>query len=347
MSKKIIIDASRGGEDIGNTNDNITEKDFNLKISKYIKNKLDELNIENSLTREDDSTIDIDTRINKIKSLYGDNDDVIVLSNALKKEGSGIEIVYALRNKNTLSEYIFNELKKNDQNIIKYYQKRLPTNLSKDYNKLIRNTKNNETLIIYYGNIDNNEDLNNLTNNWQKLGNAITNAIANYLNLTYDKEETGNYYTIQSKDNLYSIAKKYNTKVEDIKKLNNLNTDKLQIGQILKMPLLEPIQITNNNYINYKVEKGDNLYSIANKYNSTTNTIKSLNNLNSNILSIGEILKIPTTINPNYTEYKVLNGDSLYSIAKKYNTTIDNLKELNNLNSNLLFIGEILKIPIK
>ena len=347
MSKKIIIDASRGGEDIGNTNDNIIEKDFNLKISKYIKNKLDELNIECSLTREDDSTMDIDNRINKIKSLYGDNDDVIVISNALKKENSGTEIVYALRNESTLSKNISNELKRIDQNVNKYYQRRLPNNLSKDYNRLIRDTKNNETLIIYYGNIDNQRDIKNITNNWQQLGNAIVNAIANYLNVSYDKEEPGNYYTVQSKDNLYSIAKKYNTTVEDIQKLNNLTTDKLQIGQILKMPLPEPIQILDNNYITYKVEKGDNLYSIANKHNSTPDSIKTLNKLTSNILSIGEILKIPKNIKKDYIEYKVLNGDSLYSIAKKYNTTINDIKTLNNLTNNLLSIGEIIKIPIK
>ena len=69
--------------------------------------------------------------------------------------------------------------------------------------------------------------------------------------------------------------------------------------------------------------------------------IKDLNNLTTNLLSIGQVLLIPTDTNLE-TTYTVQKGDSLYSIAKKYNTTVDRLKQLNNLTSNLLSIGQIL-----
>ena len=91
----------------------------------------------------------------------------------------------------------------------------------------------------------------------------------------------------------------------------------------------------------YTVKKGDSLYTIARNYNTTIDKIKNLNNLTSNNLSIGQILKIPTTTNTNNSIiYTVQKGDSLYSIAKKYNTTIDNIKKKNNLTSNLLSIGQ-------
>jgi len=100
--------------------------------------------------------------------------------------------------------------------------------------------------------------------------------------------------------------------------------------------------------VTYKVVSGDSLYSIARKYNTTVDALKKLNNITSNILNIGDILKIPSenkTENDSYITYKVVSGDSLYSIAKKYNTTVNEIKSLNNLSNNLLSIGKILKIP--
>ena len=60
-------------------------------------------------------------------------------------------------------------------------------------------------------------------------------------------------------------------------------------------------------------------------------------------MSIGQVLKIPNN-EENYITYRVKSGDSLYSIARKYNTTVDNIKKLNNLTSNLLSINQVLKI---
>ena len=350
VTKKIVIDPYRGGDDIGNTATNLIEKDFNLEVSQYIYNRLKELGIPVSITRNDDTTLDLDSRINKIKSFYGTGNDVIVISNALTSGGEGAEIVYALRNSNALAQKIANELEKTGQNVSKYYQRRLPSNTALDYNQLIRDTANNETLIIYYGNTDNTEDLNNIINNPEELGEAVVIALLDYLNLDYTPTENGKYYKVVAGDTLYSIANKFNTSVDDIKKLNNLTTNSLKIGEILKIPTAtqeEPP--STDNFITYTVVKGDSLYSIAKKYNTTVDAIKDLNNLSSNLLNIGQTLKIPTSVTSedtsNYKTYTVVSGDSLYSIAKKYNTTVDAIKDLNNLSSNLLSIGQILKIP--
>ena len=100
--------------------------------------------------------------------------------------------------------------------------------------------------------------------------------------------------------------------------------------------------ITGGSSNTYTVVKGDTLYSIARKFNTTVDMIKSLNNLTGNILSIGQVLKLPSSNNS--TTYTVARGDTLYSIAKRFNTTIDSIKNLNNLTSNILSIGQILKI---
>ena len=160
-------------------------------------------------------------------------------------------------------------------------------------------------------------------------------------------------YTVKAGDNLYNIAKKYNTTVDKIKRDNNLQSNNLTIGKILLIEdtsdqsiieecFGEEYEAPSSN-ITYTVQKGDSLYSIANKYNTTVNEIKSLNNLTSNNLSIGQQLKIPTNASGNIT-YTVQKEDNLYSIAKKYNTTVNEIKRKNNLTSNNLSIGQQLII---
>ena len=103
---------------------------------------------------------------------------------------------------------------------------------------------------------------------------------------------------------------------------------------------------SNNTYI---VKAGDTLYRIATQNNTTVDILKNLNNLTSNTLSIGQVLLLPQTeiieIPSNPTTYIIKSGDTLYSIAKKYNTTVDILKELNNLTTNTLSINQQLQIP--
>jgi len=348
VTKKIIIDPYRGGDDIGSNTNGITEKDFNLKISKYIYDRLKALGIPVTLTRDNDETLDINNRVNRIKSIYGTGNDVIVITNSLTTGGEGAEIVYALRNSSGLSQKIANELTIAGIDVSKYYQRRLPSDTSKDYNQLIRDTANNESLIIYYGNIDNSVEANFLKNNLESVGEAVVIALTDYLNVNYTPMSGSNYYIVKKGDTLYSIANNNNTTITELKNLNNLTTNNLSIGQVLKLPTSNEEELPNNDTVIYTVKGGDSLYAIANKYNTTVDAIKKLNNLINNNLSIGQQLKIPSTKeddNNEYTFYTIESGDTLYSIAKKYNTTANIIKELNNLSSNLLSIGQILKIP--
>lgn len=165
-------------------------------------------------------------------------------------------------------------------------------------------------------------------------------------------------YTVKKGDSLYSIARNYNTTVDEIIRLNNLKNNNLQIGQVLRVPETYTNEVTMPNFTNYTVKKGDSLYSISKAYNVPVNQIIKDNNLNTNTLQIGQVLKIRTgkdmvieeCFGEEYTPpttditYTVVKGDSLYSIAKKYNTSVDNIKNKNNLKSNALQIGQVLKI---
>ena len=158
---------------------------------------------------------------------------------------------------------------------------------------------------------------------------------------------TSGSYTVKSGDTLYSIARNFNTTVDAIKTANNLTSNILTIGQNLKIPGLEPVIPLEGQ--TYTVKSGDTLYSIARNFNTTVDAIKTANNLTSNILTIGQNLKILSSEAKTSQEsgtYIVKKGDTLYSIASSYNTSVADLKTLNNLSSNLLSIGQTLLVPL-
>ena len=98
----------------------------------------------------------------------------------------------------------------------------------------------------------------------------------------------------------------------------------------------------------YTVKKGDTLYGISNQFGVSVVDLKNLNNLKDNNLKIGQVLKISQNsgTNPDSTiNYIVKKGDSLYSIARVYKTTVQEIQKLNNLKSNTLSIGQELQIP--
>ena len=342
--RKVIIDPGHGGTDSGATGNNLLEKDYNLLISKYMYDRFKELGIPVAITRDSDTTLSPTDRVNTILNKFGNSSDVILISNHVNSGGGeGAEVIYALRNRDTLAKRILENIGAAGQETRKYYQRRLPSDTSKDYYFIHRNTGNLEPLIVEYGFIDDTKDVEFLKENYKELAEAVISAVANYIGVPYTPPEeiTTNTYVVQKGDSLYSIANKLGTTVSELKKENNLTSNTLQIGEVLRIPTKEIYEGEENVYI---VQKGDTLYSIAAANNTTVDELKKANNLTSNILSTGQLLKIPSALLPEST-YIVKKGDSLYSIANKYNTTIDELKRINNLTSNILSIGQVLKLP--
>lgn len=96
--------------------------------------------------------------------------------------------------------------------------------------------------------------------------------------------------------------------------------------------------------IEYTVVSGDTLWSIANRYGTTVGEIKALNGLTSDLLLIGQVLKIPSGQGTNIS-YTVVAGDTLWSIARRYGTTVDAIKRLNGLTGDEIRVGQTLLIP--
>ncbi len=234
----------------------------------------------------------------------------------------------------------------------KVYQRRLPENPSKDYYYILRETGNTEPILVEYGFIDSPRDAQKLKTNLNNYVEGVVKAIAEYTGYKYYPPGTSggtgsipNSYTVKKGDTLYKIANQFGITVAELKRLNNLATDTLQIGQILI--LSENNSGPSNGTTTYVVEKNDTLYSIANKFGTTVDEIKRLNNLTGNTLYIGQELTIPKGNNDTeYDIYVVKKGDSLWLIANNYGVSVDELVKINNLSNLTLQIGDKLKVPM-
>ena len=342
----VIIDPGHGGVDGGAKGVGTLEKDYNLLISKYMHDRFNELGIPVYITRDSDTTLEPNERVNKILSYFGDNPNVVVISNHLNAGGGkGAEVIYALRNDSTLADNILRNIGNTGQNTRRIYQRRLPSNPMKDYYFIHRNTGNTEPVIIEYGFIDNVDDLNFLKDNYKELADAVVKSVLEYKNIPYDESDKiiKDTYKVIKGDTLYGISKKLDTTVDELKKINNLTSNSLSIGQILKVPT-KIIDLGDTEI--YQVKKGDTLYGIANKYGISLSELKAINNLENDNLAIGQLINVPSGLSIANT-YVVSKGDTLYGIAKKFDTNIDKLKEVNNLTNNMLSIGQKLIIPFE
>ena len=181
------------------------------------------------------------------------------------------------------------------------------------------------------------------------------------------------YYRVKRNDNLSTIAQKYDVKVEDLKKWNNIRGNKVAYGKNLKINGIETDQsstavakveldkkgvqkdsagVASASF--YVVQKGDNLSAIAKKFNVTVAEIQEWNKLINNNVQLGaslQVVKNPTnkeeiaeTVERKDIAYSVQKGDNLGSIAKKFGATIEELKQWNNLKSNAIAIGNSLVV---
>lgn len=341
----VVVDSGHGGSDPGAISGNLKEKDLTLKAANYMTRRLQELGIPVVSIKTTDEDISRTERLRRANEAFNGDPNAILISNHINSGGGeGAEIIYGLRNDDTLASMALENIGDAGQKMRRVYQRRLPEDPSKDYYYIIRETDPMQSLLVEYGFIDNAQDQQKLQNNLEDYVEGVVKAIADYGGYTYlppDISSSQDTYMVQKGDTLSKIANQFNTTVEELKKLNNLTSDLIQIGQILFIPVTS-ISPTET----YTVKKGDTLYSISQQYGITVEELKLINNLTNNNLYIGQELKVPTKeINEDYEIYTVVKGDSLWLISQKYNVSVDDLIEINNLETVNLQIGDKLKIP--
>ena len=227
--------------------------------------------------------------------------------------------------------------------------------------------------------IDGLKNLNNLSSNFiypgqvlkvsKTSGNNTTSQNPNQ-NTNTSTTQTSNY-TVKAGDSLWAISQKFGLSIDGLKNLNNLSSNFIYPGQVLKVSKTSgnnttsqnPNQNTNTSTTqtsNYTVKAGDSLWAISQKFGLSIDGLKSLNNLSSNFIYPGQVLKVSKTSGNNTTSqntnqntntstiqtssYTVKAGDSLWAISQKFGLSIDGLKSLNNLSSNFIYPGQVLKV---
>jgi len=256
-------------------------------------------------------------------------------------------------------------------------------NKSWAYHK-VRHGENLRTIALRYGvKINELRDWNNIHGNKIAIGKRIKILTAKNSNYIASNEnnssKTSIYkYRIKRGESISEIAHKFGVSVVNLKKWNGLTSNTLNAGKSLKIftesktSSLGDNTVKNSANINYyKIKTGETIAAIAKRYNVSASNIKKWNNLKGNKIIAGTNLKIYSdagvndvgdnnsttknktslskksgikTVNKSENFYSVKRGDSLFSIAKKYGVSVEELRSMNKLNGNKLNQGQKLKI---
>jgi LysM repeat protein len=178
-------------------------------------------------------------------------------------------------------------------------------------------------------------------------------------------------YTVVPGDTLMKIANKYEISLAELMSWNQLKSSLIRPGQTLKVSESgssdrDPVaasststastQQEQKNTSHYTIKSGDTLSIIAAQFGTTVSQLKALNNLSSDLIYAGSTLKVsgepvkqsetkgPSTANASTTEYVIKSGDTLGAIASQFDTSVQTIKSLNGLSSDLIFTGQKLKV---
>jgi len=206
---------------------------------------------------------------------------------------------------------------------------------------------------------------------------------------TIQKVIPAEYHRVKSGETLSSISKKYGMTVEEIKRKNRIKGSKLSLRQNIKIKDEETVMIVqaiqqkpdnaaaivessskNNDQVkidqnnavaqntnSHSVKKGETLFSISKIYNISIDELKNFNKIIKGKIHPGQQLTISHPVSlpksetlakveetPKLSTHKVISGESLYSISKEYNVSIEELKKLNNIPNGKIHAGQEIKL---
>lgn len=147
------------------------------------------------------------------------------------------------------------------------------------------------------------------------------------------------YHKVRRNESLYSLAKRYNTSISQLKRLNNLKRNTIFVGQKIKVSSQSHARVVYS----YTVKRGDNLSTIAKIFKLSPQKLKQMNKLRSSRIYVGSKLQVPPHKKVTYTVRK---GDSLGRIAVKKRVSLAQLLRLNG-NKNQIYPGQKIVLELK
>ncbi|WP_321347739.1 LysM peptidoglycan-binding domain-containing protein [Halopseudomonas oceani] len=173
----------------------------------------------------------------------------------------------------------------------------------------------------------------------------FTEALAE---LPADQRINYQHYRVRSGDTLSQIARRHQLTVSAIRDVNDINGSLLRVGQTLMLPQFSDAPaststeqaIASSNQRSYRVQAGDNLWNIARAHGTTVDRIKRDNNLQSNALTVGHTLMLASNAASQRNDagndgrrvaYTVKSGDSLYTIAQRFNVQVEKIRDWNQV----------------
>ncbi len=165
-------------------------------------------------------------------------------------------------------------------------------------------------------------------------------------------------YIVEAGDTLFSIARRFGTTVSDIAQTNGItNVNQIEVGQKLVIPDCETDTPppTDDECTTYVIQRGDTLFSLAQRFNMSVSELALQNNIvNPSLIFVGQRLTIcpegsdtsPPEPPTECTFHTVAPGDTLFSIALSYGSTVQEVARANNItNVNVIFVGQKLCVP--
>ncbi|WP_179346653.1 LysM peptidoglycan-binding domain-containing protein [Winogradskyella ursingii] len=182
-------------------------------------------------------------------------------------------------------------------------------------------------------------------------------SVLNALNTNALVSENQKFHIVKEGERLSDISQRYNISLNRLRALNSLETTLIEENQVLRISdfsddnLIEKNESSSvqqkGNLTYHTISKGETLYSLSKRFGIEVEDLKRINNLNSNIIKVGQKLSIDKNAIKTFKSpsvWTVSRGDTLFSIARRNNTKIADLKRLNNLTSDLIKEGQILKL---